>query len=270
MPIIPNADSNRSLRNITCFLLDMDGTFYLSESLIPGALGFLRALRERNISYLFLTNNSSKSGAHYREKLLRLGLSPEQICVYTSGQATCAYLNTAFPGKRVYLMGNASLKAEFEAHGIDLCDFGPDVVVAGYDTELTYAKLCDTCLFLRKGLPFIATHPDFNCPDARGPLPDLGAMLKLIEASTGRTPDKIIGKPYGGIIEGALKQTGSSTEHTAIVGDRLYTDIEAGRQNGLLSVLVMTGETTPDMLAESDIQPDLVFDSLKSMMPFLP
>lgn len=269
MPISPNTDPTGALRRIQCFLLDMDGTFYLGDRLIPGSLEFLAALRERGIHYMFLTNNSSKSAAHYVQKLQRMGLAPEHIHLYTSGQATCAFLLKEYPGKRVFLMGNASLRAEFQSQGVPLSDTQPDIVVAGYDTELTYEKLTDACLFLREGMPFIATHPDINCPSERGPLPDLGAMLRLIEASTGRAPDHIIGKPHAGIIEGALKIAGFNAGQSAMVGDRLYTDIEAGNRHGLLSILVLSGETTLEQAQSSDIQPKLVFEDLKSLIPRL-
>ena len=125
------------------------------------------------------------------------------------------------------------------------------------------------CDFVRAGLPYIATHPDFNCPTETGFAPDLGAIMAFIEASAGRRPELIVGKPNPGIVEAALRRTGLRTEELAMVGDRLYTDIETGRRSGMLSILVMSGETTEEMLAGSPIQPDLKFGRLSDMIPLL-
>ena len=145
----------------------------------------------------------------------------------------------------------------------------PDYVIIGYDTTLDYAKMTAVCDHVRAGLPYIATHPDFNCPTETGFAPDIGAIIAFIEASTGRRPDLIVGKPYGGIVDAALRRTGLERSQLAMVGDRLYTDIRTGVEHGILSILVMTGETTRAMLSASDIQPDLVFERLGDMAQFI-
>ena len=139
----------------------------------------------------------------------------------------------------------------------------------GEQFDTYYAKMTAVCDFVRAGLPYIATHPDFNCPTETGFAPDIGAIIAFIEASTGRRPDLIIGKPYGGIVEEALKATGLQKDELAMVGDRLYTDIATGRNFGILSILVLTGEATLQDVEASDVKPDLIFDRLSSMNPYL-
>jgi HAD superfamily hydrolase (TIGR01450 family) len=188
----------------------------------------------------------------------------------TSGQAAILHLQTHHPGKRVYLLGNPTLAREFEEAGIALTETGPELVVTAYDTTIDYRKLCLVCDFVREGLPFIATHPDFNCPTETGFVPDIGAFHALIYASTGREPDRIIGKPYAEIMACAFAQTGCQAHETAMVGDRLYTDIAAAKYApGLRSILVLTGETGLSDLDGSAIQPHMVFRGLKDITPLL-
>ena len=122
---------------------------------------------------------------------------------------------------------------------------------------------------MRAGLPYIATHPDFNCPTETGYAPDIGAIIAFIEASAGRRPDLILGKPYAGIVEEALRLTGLQKDELAMVGDRLYTDIATGKNFGMLSILVLTGEATRADLESSEVQPDLIFERLSAMNQYL-
>jgi HAD superfamily hydrolase (TIGR01450 family) len=158
---------------------------------------------------------------------------------------------------------------EFAEAGIPVDNKDPEIVVIGFDTTLDYQKMWDVCNFVRAGLPYIATHPDFNCPTETGFMPDIGAIMDFIEASTGRRPDLIVGKPHTGIVEAVLRRTGLKVNELAMVGDRLYTDIETGVRSGMLSILVMSGETTEEMLAESTTKPDLKFGRLADMIDLL-
>ena len=256
-----------NLRDVKCFLLDMDGTFYLGDRLLEGSLDFIRALEQRGISYLFLTNNSSKSASYYMQKLKRMGLETDRVL--TSGQAAGRYCLRTFPGKRAFLLGNDLLRAELEAMGLVMDDSRPDYVLIGYDTTLDYPKMTKVCDLVRAGLPYVATHPDFNCPTETGFAPDIGAIIAFIEASAGRRPDVILGKPYAGIVEEALQLTGLQKQELAMVGDRLYTDIATGRNFGMLSILVLTGEAGEADIARTGIEPDLVFERLNAMSPYL-
>ena len=257
------------LTDVKCFLLDMDGTFYLGDRLLEGSLDFIKAVVDSGRDYLFLTNNSSHNAAHYVKKLARMGLSVSRDKVLTSGQATAMKMVKLYPGKKAFVLGNEFLFEELAEYGVSIDQERPDYVIIGYDTTLDYAKMTAVCDFVRAGLPYIATHPDFNCPTETGFAPDIGAIIAFIEASTGRRPDLIIGKPYVGIVEAALERTGLRADQLAMVGDRLYTDIETGLQHGMTAILVMTGETTEDMLAASATVPDLKYGRLADMIPEL-
>ncbi|MDD3410148.1 MAG: HAD-IIA family hydrolase [Eubacteriales bacterium] len=264
-----DAEYKARLAGVRCFMLDMDGTFYLGNRILEGSLDFLNRLEETGRTALFLTNNSSKSGSAYVEKLKRMGVKAPFLNVLTSGQATGHYVLDAYPGQKAFLLGNESLRAEMEKMGVPLDDEHPDYVLIGYDTSLDYAKMTRVCDLVRAGLPYVATHPDFNCPTETGFAPDIGAIMAFIEASAGRRPDVIIGKPYEGIVKEALRVTGLKREELAMVGDRLYTDIATGVNFGVLSILVLTGEATLDDLKTSPVQPDLIFERLSAMNKYL-
>lgn len=250
------------LKDIKCFFLDLDGTIYLGNQLLPGSLEFLEEMREREIEVLFLTNNSSKSVDFYVEKLKRMGVKEPFLKVLTSGQAVCNYAIKNFPGQKAYLFANQIVSGEMRKAGLLIDNEDPDYVLITYDTELTYQKMDRVCYYVRQGLPYIASHPDFNCPTEYGYAPDIGATIAYIEASTGRRPDLIVGKPYAGIIDEALAMTGFQNEQVALVGDRLYTDIEAAIRHQMLGILVLSGETDEQMLAQSQTKPDLIYPRL--------
>lgn len=264
-----NEDKEGILAEAECFALDMDGTVYLGEQWIEGAGAFLKALQETGKKYIFLTNNSSKNPQVYAEKLKRMGFPVTEDRIITSGQAAIYYLQRNFWGKRVFLLGNELLKEEFRQAGLILDDEQPEIVVTGFDTSLDYDKLCRVCDFVRRGLPYIGTHPDYNCPTETGFIPDIGAIHAFIHASAFRYPDRIIGKPNKDIIDYLIERTGAKRENTVMVGDRLYTDIAAGQNNGLKSVLVLSGEATLKEAETSEVKPHLIFDSVKEMIPYL-
>ena len=258
-----------NIQDVRCFLLDMDGTFYLGENLIPGSLDFIRRVEETGRDFLFLTNNSSHNADFYVQRLARMGLNVGREKVLTSGEATAAVLKEKYPGKRAFVLGNEFLLEEMREAGVTVDQTDPEIVVVGYDTTLDYKKMTAVCDHVRAGLPYIATHPDFNCPTETGFAPDIGAIMAFIEASTGRRADLVVGKPHTGIVQAALRRTGLAVDQLAMVGDRLYTDIETGLKSGMLSILVMSGETTPEMLAAYPHKPDLVFERLAEMIPLL-
>ena len=252
------------LADVKCFLLDMDGTFYLGNQLLPGALEFIHLLEQRGIQYQFLTNNSSKTRKEYADKIRRMGLDLPESKIFTSGEATAIYLAQRKPGAVLYVVGTPALEREFREHGFQLSSEQPDFVVLGFDTTLTYEKIWKLCDLVVSGVPFIATHPDINCPTETGFMPDVGAMLAMIAASTGKKPDVIIGKPYAPIVEALVEKLHIPVESLCMVGDRLYTDIALGR-TGLTTVLVLSGETHPEDLPTSPFQPDFVMENLASL-----
>lgn len=253
------------LLSTKCFLLDMDGTFYLGDHLLPGALEWIAYLDQQGIDYLFLTNNSSRSRRDYVQKLGGLGLELPESKVFTSGEATARYLSENLPARRIYLVGTPALEAEFREHGFELTDDGPAAAVLGFDTTLTYQKIWKLCDLVVAGVPYIATHPDINCPTETGFMPDIGSMIELVAASTGRRPDKIIGKPYAPIVNAVAEKLRLPVDQLCMVGDRLYTDIALGK-TGCATVLLLSGETKPEDLQTSPFKPDLVASHLADLL----
>lgn len=261
--------NQQSLKIVKGFLLDMDGTFFLGDNLLPGALELLELFNRRKLPFSFLTNNTSLSKLDYVQKLRDLGVREEDARVYTAGDATIAYLKKHHLGKKVYLLGTQSLEESFRAGGIELSKCDAKVAVIGYDTTLTYTRLSAFCGLVRQGLPYIATHPDVNCPSPEGPVPDIGAMMSLVEASTGRKADVVIGKPNPGIVNALADEWGLSPEDLVMVGDRLYTDIALGQTAGVRTVLVLSGETRLEDVDNAKYQPDLVCENLADLTRYL-
>ncbi|MGB9819983.1 MAG: HAD-IIA family hydrolase [Pseudothermotoga sp.] len=253
---------NLSLERIALFLLDMDGTFYLGDSLLPGAMDFVETVRSQGKRFLFLTNNSSKDSKQYADKLRRLEVDVDASDVFTSGEATAIFIKRRYGSARIFVIGTQSLVRTFEGYGHIVAKTDPQVVVLGYDTEVNYEKLALGCLFIRKGVDYIATHPDINCPSADGPLPDAGSFISLIERSTGRKPDFIVGKPNPLMLEMIVEKTGVEPERIAMVGDRLYTDMEFAKRSGIFSILVLSGESTLEDLKKVEEKPDLVLQNI--------
>jgi HAD superfamily hydrolase (TIGR01450 family) len=267
--LVKDGQIKEQLSKVKCFLLDMDGTFYLGSRILNGSLDFLDACERTGRKTLFLTNNSSKSAVQYVKKLQGMGVREPFLKVLTSGHAAAAYALRTFPGKKAFLLGNDVLREELLGLGLQIDNEHPDYVLIAYDTTLDFHKMTQVCDYVRAGLPYIATHPDFNCPTETGFAPDIGAIIAFIEASAGRRPDIILGKPYRGIVEEALLLTGLQANELAMVGDRLYTDIATGVNFGMTSILVLSGEATMEDLETSPVKPHLIFERLSEMIPYL-
>ena len=248
------------------YIFDMDGTIYLGGRVFDFAVRFIENLRKSGRRVLFFTNNASHTDEFYMEKLTRLGFAPTREEIMTSGDVTAEFLLRHRAGKSVYLVGTDELVENFRSRGIPLADGAQktcDVVVTSFDTSLTYEKLDNACRMVRNGAEYLSTHPDFNCPTEDGFIPDSGAIAAFVTASTGKVPT-YFGKPYAETVQMIEEATGVAREDMCIFGDRLYTDIALGKKHGVLSVLVLSGETTEtDVKAadESD-RPDFVFPSL--------
>ncbi len=257
------------LKQVRCFILDMDGTFYLGKQLLPGAVELIELLESRQIPYLFLTNNSSHSRVEYGDKLRSLGVKNLMDGqVLTSGEAAAIYLRNIWPRGRLFVAGTDALESEFHLYGFSLTEDHPDAVILGFDTTLTYEKIWKLCDLVRSGTPYFATHADINCPVENGFMPDTGAMIAMVAASTGRRPDAIIGKPNRPIVAALVEKTGFPIAKLAMVGDRLYTDIALG-STGMTTVLVLSGETHQEDLDGSPYQPDVVVDNLAELRKLL-
>jgi 4-nitrophenyl phosphatase len=249
------------LKKKKLFILDMDGTFYLGDRLLDGSLEFIRKLEENGAGYLFFTNNSSRTPEFYRQKLDGMGCRVAASSIVTSGDVTIKYLRENYPASTVYLAGTPLLEESFRQGGIELTADKPDIVVLAFDTSLNYEKITRTCTYIRNGALFLATHPDLNCPTEDGYIPDCGSICAMITASTGVKP-KYLGKPFPETIDMIRLIAGVRSEDMAFVGDRLYTDIAIGVNNGITGILVLTGETSAEDLGRSEIRPDFVFGSL--------
>ena len=258
-----------TLSEVRCFLLDMDGTFYLGEQLFDGAGEFIDLLHRQSRDYLFLTNNSSKDSQQYVDKFARLGLSIPRDKIMTSGEATALHMQRQKPGARIFVVGTASLEDEFRRLGFHLTDESPDFVILGFDTTLTYAKLWKLCDLLRLGIPYIATHPDLNCPTETGFMPDIGAMIAFVKASTDREPDLVVGKPNSLFAYLASERTGIPLSGMCMIGDRLYTDIALGATAGIPTILVLSGETRAHEVAASPYQPAYTFRNIREITDYL-
>lgn len=257
------------LGEVKVFLLDMDGTINLGQRLLPGAKEFIDYLKISGRRFLFLTNNSSQDSSHYVQKMCQLGIPCDADNVWTAGDATINYLMERKTGARIYLLGTPALEEDFRQHKFVLTDENPDFVVLGFDQTLTYEKLVKACNFIRAGVTYIATHPDINCPVENGYIPDTGAMMALIEASTGKLP-QVIGKPNKEIIESAFRKLGlHNRKEVVIVGDRVYTDIRTGENAGILSALVLSGESTVADLEKYGVKADFIFDGVGDIWQLL-
>lgn len=249
------------------FVFDMDGTIYLGGKPFDFAVDFIRYLRGIGKKVLFFTNNSSHTHDFYLEKLGRLGFGAveEEIC--TSADVALDFLLRFRPGKKVFLLANDGVRAEMAQKGMVLGTAeDSDIVLSAFDTELTYEKLSAACRLIAGGAEFLSTHPDFNCPTEDGFIPDCGAINAFIKASVGKAP-KYFGKPYEETKNMICRCSGIMPAEMCVLGDRLYTDIALGKRHGILSVLVLTGETTEEMLAAAapEERPDLVFPSLREV-----
>jgi NagD protein len=252
------------LKNVKCFLLDMDGTFYLGDKIFDFSLDFIKAVKDSKRDYMFLTNNSSHNALFYKKRLSKMGLNISEKKIITSGIATADYLNKHYANKTAFLLGNDYLKNELEENGVQIDNLiqNPDYIILGFDTTLDYKKMTKVCTLARKGTPMIATHPDINCPTENGDIPDIGAIMSFVETSTGKKPDAIIGKPNHYIFDSIIKRANLKKSEIAMVGDRLYTDIKSGQLNNILSILVLSGETNKQMLKHSSIKPDYTFENI--------
>ena len=265
------------LINTRLFLLDMDGTLYLGDDVFDGAVDFIHSISETGRNYIYLTNNSSRAGVDYITRLRKLGFPCEAENVFTSGMATGEFLNQQYPGAKVYLAGTKAFYRELKSYGIDLVNDENghtdvdtvDVVVQGFDTELVYEKLDLACHFLRRGAKFIAANPDWVCPmPADEVLPDCGSICALLTAASGVKPE-YIGKPNRNMIDVVSKMTGVPNENICAVGDRLYTDIAVAANAGSVSVCVLSGESSEQDIAESEVKPDYVLKDVAEIAKIL-
>lgn len=265
------------LKDIELFVLDMDGTFYLGNNIIDGALDFLEAVKNAGKRYMFFTNNSSTNSDKYIEKLAGMNCFIKKDQIMTSGDVMIRFLKSNYYGKSIYLLGTKPLEESFLEAGIELfnrdnedalapenLDKRPDIVVVGFDKTLDFRKLSNACTYIREGALFLATHLDINCPMPNGFIPDCGAICKAIELSTGKQP-RFVGKPYKETVDMIVDATKVPSEKIAFVGDRIYTDVATGVNNGAKGILVLTGECQLPDVEKSEVKPDGIYNSICEM-----
>jgi len=261
----------KRLNNIKLYLFDMDGTLYLGNRLYDFTKDLLERIRLSGRKYLFVTNNSSKSVNDYIKKLNNMGIMAQYGDFVTSSQATAYYLLHHHKNDRLFVCGTESLKEELANAGFVITEDpdSVDCIVMGFDTELTFRKLeVISRLLCTREIPYIATNGDYVCPTEFGSVPDCGSVCDMLFNATGKRP-LVIGKPATLIPQLAIERTGCTPEETALVGDRLYTDIQCGINAGVLSVLVLSGETTQEMLQASEVKPDVVLENASILADFL-
>ena len=265
-------DAAAAVRGTTAWLLDMDGTVTLGEAALPGASDFFAALARRSPAprHFFVTNNSSHGTDHYLRRLARAGLpaAREQVATSTDALSTWLRGRPEVRGRApvLYPVGTPDFEAELEAAGCVLVrekGRSVDFVAVGFDTTLTYAKLDAACAYIRAGVPYAAANPDKVCPLEGGAvLPDCGCILAFLRTCTDREPEVVVGKPSTAMVDALVASRGLDRATTAMVGDRIYTDLAIAHGAGLMSVAVLSGEATLAEIEASGVQPDLIVDGI--------
>jgi len=250
------------------YLIDLDGTMYRGEEQIEEASRFIEALKEKGIPYLFVTNNSTRKPEQVADKLNRFNIPTTKEQVFTTSNATANYIKEQKEKASVYMIGEEGLTFALEEVGLKITDDQPDFVVSGLDREINYEKLAKACLAVRNGATFISTNGDIALPTERGLLPGNGSLTSVIAVSTTVKPI-FIGKPESIIMEQALKVLGVPKEDTLMVGDYYDTDIVAGINTGIDTLLVHTGVTTKEMLANYEKQPTYSVHSLEEWLQYI-
>ena len=255
------------LKQKKLFLLDMDGTIYLGDTLFDGTLDFLNRVRERGGKYLFVTNNSSRSVSAYVERLEGMGIPASADDFLTSVDALVWYLRGKYDDALIYAFGTRTFREQLTEAGFrvtDKLEDGISLLVCGFDTELTFQKLEDACILLGRGVDFVATNPDWVCPTSYGSVPDCGSVCEMLFRATGRRP-KFIGKPEPEMALLSMERYGYSREETVLIGDRIYTDIACGVHAGIDTAFVLSGEGVPADIEKFHIQPSETYQNIREI-----
>lgn len=250
------------------YFIDLDGTIYRGNERIEYAKEFIDFLREKNIPHLFITNNSSKRPDQIAEKLNNMDIQADEEQIYTTSIATAQYIREQKENPRVYAIGEVGIIDALHDVGAEFVDEKADYVVVGIDRDITYEKLAKGCLNVRDGATFISTNGDIAIPTERGLLPGNGSLTAVIQVSTGVEPI-FIGKPESIIMDLALKNIGLTKEDVLMVGDNYSTDIKAGINAGIDTLLVHTGLTTEDDVKKVLEKPTYQAKNLMEWMEFM-
>lgn len=267
-PQLVSDQGEERLRSIRYLIVDMDGVLWHGDHPLPGLQDFFSFLRRNQIGFMLVTNNSSKTPDQYASKLASFGVEVTTANILTSAQATAAYLaGIAPPGSRIYAIGGDGVREALVEQGFVIADesgAGATFVVVGWDRRLTWDKLATAALLIQAGAGFIGTNPDVNYPTVQGKVPGNGAQLAALQVTTGVSPT-VVGKPEVWLFKEALRRMDARPEHTAVLGDRIDTDIVGGVRAGLTTILVLSGISTRDELAASSVRPDLVYTGIEEL-----
>ena len=255
-----------SLNPIKALIIDMDGVLWRGETPLPGLNDLFDRLHTHQMPYMLATNNASKTQAQYVQKFAKFGIDISPDRVMTSSLATAEYLGTIYPaGTRLHVIGQDGIRQAVANAGFELADSEVSAVVVGLDFQLTYEKLRTAALLINEGAHFIGTNGDLTFPFEKGMAPGNGAILAALSAATGQKPT-VIGKPEPIIFELALKHLGALPQETAMLGDRLETDILGAKRANLQTILVLTGVSQATDVAQSDIRPDWIFGGIDQLV----
>jgi len=252
-------------RTIECWLTDMDGVLVHEGRIIPGAAEFLARLRDHGRRFLVLTNNSIFTARDLRARLAASGLDVPEQAIWTSALATAQFLDQQQPGGSAYVIGEAGLTTALHEIGYVLTETDPDYVVLGETRTYSFEAITKAIRLIEAGARFIATNPDPTGPSPEGPLPACGAVAALITKATRATP-YVVGKPNPMMFRSAMNTIDAHSETTAMIGDRMDTDIVAGMEAGLRTYLVLTGSTRPEDVARFPYRPSRILDSIADIV----
>lgn len=260
------------LNDIEHLIMDMDGVLWLGETPMPGLAAFFETLQREGIDFMLATNNATKTAELYTQKLARFGIEVAPQSILTSAETTAQYLSERHDqGTAVYIVGARGLRDAFRAHNFRIVT--PEeveqgatapLVVAGFTPEVTYHDMAMAALLINKGATFYGTNADPAFPSEKGQMPGAGALLAFIGTAVGVTP-MTFGKPQPIMYEQALQRLGGTKENTAMVGDRLSTDIAGANAVGMRSILVLTGISSREDISDSPAKPDFVFEDITEL-----
>lgn len=250
--------------NVKYYVADLDGTVYLSNDLIDGAKEFFDLVVENGKDFYFLTNNSSNNSKVILERMIKMGFPVPEEKIIVSTHVAIEYIQRNYPNQSVYLVGNEKLTYDFRKAGINMTEDMPEIVCIGLDDTLTYEKVLKGCNYIINGAKFIVTHPDIKAPMGGYFKPDAGSIMQLFAACTGVEP-LVLGKPEVYTVDYLTRRLNCKREEICMIGDSLATDIALGANHGMVTACVLTGVTTPEIYAASDIKADVVTDSIKDL-----
>ncbi|MBZ9566351.1 MULTISPECIES: HAD-IIA family hydrolase [Modicisalibacter] len=253
-------------RTLDCWLTDMDGVLIHEDRALPGAAELIDHWRSQGTPFLVLTNNSIYTPRDLSARLARIGLEVPEERIWTSALATAAFLRDQCPGGSAFVIGEAGLTTAIHEAGFVMTDVAPDFVVLGETRTYSFEAITRAIRLIEDGARFIATNPDVTGPSPEGPMPATGAVAALITAATRRQP-YYVGKPNPMMFRSALNRLGAHSERTGMIGDRMDTDVVAGIEAGLHTVLVLSGIATRDDVERYPYRPREILDSVADLLP---